>query len=121
MTEQDLRRLSSVAALYADVDAAGAERLRKTLAKARLLPASKIPRRTVTMNSRVSFTDVSGNEHELSLVYPWDEGAGRVSVTSLFGCSMLGAAIGTATSDDERELTVAAIPYQPEAAGDHHL
>ena len=96
MTEQDVRRLSAVAGLYDEVDASGAARLRDLVARAKTMPASKIPRSSVTMNSRVRAADNRGVEREVSLVYPWDKAHGRVSVTSPLGLALLGASIGTA-------------------------
>ena len=113
MTEQDARRLESVAMLFSDVDPDGAARVRRALGRVKLTIASKIPRSTVTMNARVIVRDEREREHELTLVYPWDAGGNRISVLSERGCAMLGASIG--------ELMISAIPYQPEAAGDHHL
>ena len=121
MTEQDIRRLDAVAALYEAVDAEGASRLRRALARAKPTPPAKIPRSTVTMNSRFVCRDASGREHELSLVYPWDARDHRVSVMSERGTRLLGASLGTTLEGDERSSTVVSIPYQPEAAGDHHL
>lgn len=120
MTERDVRRLGAVAALYAEVDADGAARLRDALAHAKVMLASKIPPASVTMNSRVTLRDESG-ERQLSLVYPWDAREGRVSVTSERGRALLGASIGSVFVDGDRRPTIVAIPYQPEAAGDHHL
>ncbi len=121
MTEQDAHRLESVALLYSAVDADGAARLRDAIGRAKLTIASKVPRSTVTMNSRVICRDDVEREHELSLVYPWDAGGSRVSVLSPRGCALLGASVGTTIEDPDRTLVIASIPYQPEAAGDHHL
>jgi DNA-binding transcriptional LysR family regulator/transcription elongation GreA/GreB family factor len=123
MTEQDVRRLHAVAALYADIDAEGASQLRATLARAKVMPASKIPRSSVTINSRITCRDDAGHERELSLVYPWDdEGRHRISVSSVLGRALLGASVGDkVVNEDGRTLKIASIPYQPEAAGDHHL
>lgn len=114
MTEQDVRRLMLVAALYDDVDAKAAEQLRSIVAKAKTTPATKIPRSVVTMSSRVRVRAKDGSEREVSLVYPWDASGDRdrVSVLSAQGLELLGASIGK---------SIVAIPYQPEAAGDHHL
>jgi len=121
MTEQDVRRLQSVATLYADVDPDGATRLREAVARAKVTTAAKIPRTAVTMNSRVLCRDDSGRERELSLVYPWDAGDHRISVLSESGCALLGAAVGSALEHGGARSTISSIPYQPEAAGDHHL
>jgi DNA-binding transcriptional LysR family regulator len=117
MTEQDVRRLTAVVALYSDVDRASAEQLRDIVARAKTMPASEIPRAVITMNSRVRTRDEDGDERELSLVYPWDQGRDRVSVLSALGLALLGASVGMKAAG----ATIRSIPYQPEAAGDHHL
>lgn len=121
MTEQDVRRLSAVAALYDEDDAEASAQLRDRVARAKTMPASKIPRTAITMNSRVRARDDRDDERELSLVYPWDKGRDRVSVMSALGLALLGSSVGERVDDGQRTLTIKAIPYQPEAAGDHHL
>ena len=121
MTEQDIRRLGAVASLYDEPDPSGAARLRHALARAKPTPAGKIPRSTVTMNSRVVCRDASGREHEVFVVYPWDARDQRISVLSEQGIALLGASVGTRLGDAGHAFTLASIPYQPEAAGDHHL
>lgn len=121
MTEQDVRRLSAVAVLYDGEDAPASAQLRDRIARAKTMAASKIPRTTVTMNSCVRASDDRDDERELSLVYPWDKGRDRVSVMSPLGLALLGSSVGARVEDGQRMLTIKAIPYQPEAAGDHHL
>lgn len=121
MTEQDVRRLGAVAALYAETDPAGSRRLRDVLARARVMLAVDIPRDSVTMHSRVRMRDTDGAEHEVSLVYPWDARRDKVSVLSGLGVALLGTTVGARVSDDARSFRITAIPYQAEAAGDHHL
>lgn len=121
MTDQDVRRLSAVADVYADIDAEGARELRQLVAGAKVSLASKIPRSAVTMNSRLRLEDADGRERELSVVYPWDASADRISVISPFGRALLGVDIGATVRDGTRSLRLTAIPYQPEASGDHHL
>lgn len=121
ITEQDVGRLRAVAALYDEVDANGAAGLRDRLAQSKVVLASKMPRSSVTMNSRVRCREAAGDERELSLVYPWDEGRHRASVLSALGRSLLGASVGSVVTEGARTLTITSIPYQPEASGDHHL
>jgi DNA-binding transcriptional LysR family regulator/transcription elongation GreA/GreB family factor len=121
MTDQDVRRLTAVAALYDEVDASASALLREIITSAKTTSASKMPRTAITMNSRVRATDERGNESELSLVYPWEKARDRVSVMSPLGMALLGGSVGARVTDGDRKLTVKAIPYQPEAAGDHHL
>ncbi|MDF2695538.1 MAG: Regulator of nucleoside diphosphate kinase, partial [Labilithrix sp.] len=59
-----------------------------------------------------------GREREASLVYPWDAGDERISILSPLGDAMLGAPVGGKLPSG---LSLEAIRYQPEAAGDHHL
>lgn len=109
MTEQDVRRLTAVADLYEAISPDAVTQLRAAVARASRAPASKIPRNAVTMNSRIRLRD----GREVSLVYPWDETKrDRTSVLGPLGLELLGARIGK---------RIEAIPYQPEAAGDHHL
>lgn len=121
MTEQDVRRLGAVAALYEEVDPEGAARVSRAVASAKVTLAAKVPRTTVTMSSRVVLRDGHGREREVSLAYPWDARGERVSVASELGAALLGASVGKRIADGGARLTVASIPYQPEAAGDHHL
>ncbi|MBX3227918.1 MAG: LysR family transcriptional regulator [Labilithrix sp.] len=117
MTAQDVRRLSAVAAVYAETDPAGSARLRERLERLTVLAADAIPRSAVTMSSRVTLRE-GAREREVSLVYPWDAAAAdRVSVLSDLGAVLLGAKVGSTVSSQR----ITAIPYQPEAAGDHHL
>lgn len=81
----------------------------------------------VTMNSRVEIVDVHTHHRQvLTLCYPGDAepAAGLISVLSPVGSSLLGLRAG----DTARWLTphgegcaaqIAAIQYQPEAAGDY--
>ena len=67
--------------------------------------------------------EISGKEHHLTLVYPPDAAAGRVSVFAPIGAALLGLSVGQSidwTGPDDRPLRirVATISYQPEAAGD---
>jgi transcription elongation GreA/GreB family factor len=121
MTEQDVRRLSAVAALFDEEDPPASAQLRSRIARAKTMPASKIPRDAITMNSRMSARDDRGGERELSLVYPWDKARDRISVTSALGLALLGSSVGARIEDGERKLTIKTISYQPEAAGDNHL
>jgi transcription elongation GreA/GreB family factor len=121
MTEQDVRRLTAVAALYADSEPDAASELQQALARTKVTVAAKIPRACLTMNSRVRLEDAHGRGEEVSLAYPWAASSDHVSVLSPFGRALLGAHIGDELRDGTRRKTIVAIPYQPEAAGDHHL
>ena len=73
------------------------------------------------MNSRVRCEDDRGLERELSLVYPWDAASDRCSLLGPLGIALLGRPVGTVVEVEGRRLTLTGVPYQPEAAGDHHL
>ena len=118
MTEQDMRRLSDVAAIYGEVDPPAVQRLLQTLARTQLVTAKAMPPSIVTMNSRCIYRDKSGREREASLVYPWDAGDDRVSVLSPLGEAILGATVGGSLPTGG---SLDAIRFQPEAAGNHHL
>jgi hypothetical protein len=120
MTEPDVRRLSAVTAVYANVEESGTKRLEEMLGRVKRLTASEIPRSAVTMNSRVTVHE-AGRDRDVSLVYPWDAGGDRISVLSRVGGALLGASVGSAIKTDGQPVRIVAIPYQPEAAGDHHL
>jgi DNA-binding transcriptional LysR family regulator/transcription elongation GreA/GreB family factor len=121
MTEQDVRRLTAVAALYADIEAEGSRRLVDVLARARVVPPTDIPRESITMFSRVQMSDPEGIEHEVSLAYPWDAEGDQISVLGDFGLALLGATVGSRVSDGARTSTITAVPYQAQAAGEHDL
>lgn len=121
ITEQDVQRLTAVVVLYSEVEPDDAAELLRLLGRAKTMPASKVPRTSVTMNSRLLLRDDDAQEREVSLVYPWDAGRERISVLSELGRALLGAEVGARVSDGKRKLRIDSIPYQPEAAGDHHL
>lgn len=106
----------------------GAEALHDTLDAARIVPAAEIEPDVVTMNSEVTIEDASsGARQSVRLVYPEqaDAGKGHVSVLSPLGNAVLGARAGDrvrfATPVGERWVRIAAIRFQPEAAGQHDL
>ena len=121
ITEQDVRRLRAVADLYLETEPEGARRLHDVLAGACAMPPGEIPRDSVTMHSRVHMRDGDGVQHEVSLVYPWDGGDGNVSILSPLGADLLGATVGARVCAGSRTLTITAIPYQAEAAGEHDV
>ncbi len=107
--------------LYAALDPEATTELRDKVARARVVTVAHIPKTTITMNARIVVREKSGTERELALVYPWDAARNRVSVLSTLGTALLGASVGATVSDEGRNLQIASIAYQPEAAGDHHL
>lgn len=101
--------------------------LQDELARARLLPPERIPPQVVTMRSVVRFyLSTAGRELELRLVYPRElqDPAREVSVLSPVGAALLGLSEGDTIDwllPDGREarITVNAVLFQPEAAGQY--
>ncbi|KPZ22621.1 hypothetical protein ALO38_200131 [Pseudomonas coronafaciens pv. zizaniae] len=78
------------------------------------------------MNSRVHCREESsGKDYHLTLVYPQDAGVeGTVSVLAPMGSALLGLQVaqhidGPAPGGKTLKLTLLAVEYQPEAAGEY--
>ena len=85
-----------------------------------------VPAGVVTMNSRVHCREESsGKDYHLTLVYPQDAGGeGCVSVLAPVGTALLGLSVGqhidwTGPNGKVLKLTLLAVEYQPEAAGEY--
>ena len=96
-----------------------AERLLGEIARARVVPAAKMPGNVVGMGSTVTYRDeTTGQEKSVTLVYPEqaDIAQLRVSVTTPIGVALLGLAEGARfdwdTRDGERRMLsiIAAVP-----------
>ena len=104
------------------------DKLDEKLANATLVePAMMLPD-VVTMNSRVLLSSPAWEEpREYRLVYPRQGAseAGEVSVLSALGTELLGAHAGArfalGSGPSFRFVDLAALTYQPEAAGDWEL
>lgn len=102
------------------------EQLERELLRAHVVKREEIPADTVTMNSRVAFEDEGTRERrEVTLVYPGraDIDTGRISVLTPVGTALLGLRVGQSIDWElpgggRRRYRVAAVPYQPEAAGE---
>ncbi|MNY28716.1 Regulator of nucleoside diphosphate kinase [compost metagenome] len=86
----------------------------------------EVPPGGVTMNSRVHCREEgSGKDYHLTLVYPQDAGGeGKVSILAPIGCALLGLSVGEqidwpAPGGKKLKLTLIAVEYQPEAAGEY--
>lgn len=106
---------------------AGAALLQAELDRAEVREPQDMPAHVVTMNARATCHDAQGLAHELTLIYPRDaDGSrGQVSVLAPVGSALLGLAVGDridwpGPKGQLLTLTVGAISYQPEAAGDWH-
>ena len=122
----DLVRLERLLEMPAYRDLEVAQRLGDELVRANVVAPADLPADVVSMNTQATCVEeISGKEHRLTLVYPpdADAAAGRVSVFAPIGAALLGLSVGQSidwTGPDGRPLRirVAAISYQPEAAGD---
>jgi regulator of nucleoside diphosphate kinase len=102
------------------------EHLERELLRAHVVPREKMPADVVTMGSRVVFEDTATRERrEVTLVYPGsaDIDAGKISVLVPIGTALLGLRVGQSIDwegpgGSKRRYRIAAVPYQPEAAGE---
>ena len=124
LSRLDLDRIESLLEREAP---AGNERLRAELDRAEVREPNDMPDDVITMNSTARFVDVaSGDEHEMTLVYPRDAGTpGTVSILAPVGSALLGLRVGqqidwTGPGGRPLRLRVLAISYQPEASRDFH-
>lgn len=126
ITDQDYHRLE---ALVSQLDTEAALTLEDELSRAHITPQREIPSDVVTMNSRVRFVDdVSGQEQEMTLVYPKDANLeeGRISILAPVGVALLGLSVGQSIewrlpNGTSRRLRVKEVVFQPEAEGNFEL
>ncbi len=123
----DLERIEALLERLPAAEVATLAALRGELDRADVVELADMPAHTVTMNSVVTFEDVSNGEKlTLTLVYPVAAGApGTVSILAPVGSALLGLAKGQQidwpTPDGrQRRLKVLEITYQPEAARHLH-
>ena len=93
----DVARLEMIADERGAHPVAAAAQLRAELARARVVPARKLPSDVVAMNASISCVDErTGTARRLTLVYPHeaDIARGRVSVLSPVGMALLGLRVG---------------------------
>ncbi|MBP7567169.1 MAG: GreA/GreB family elongation factor [Burkholderiaceae bacterium] len=101
--------------------------LADALEQADLVDPREAPSDLVTMRSRVEIVDLdSGARQQLTLCYPAEAAPadGRISVLSPVGTGLLGLRAGAETSwttpqGIRHRVRVEAVPFQPEASGDH--
>ena len=104
------------------------EALQAELARADVVEPAQMPGDVITMNSTARFRDeTSGDEREITLVYPLDaDGSpGKVSILAPVGSALLGLRVGQAIEwpvpgGRTIRLQVLEVRYQPEAAGEYH-
>lgn len=104
------------------------QKLADELQRCTAVQSSEVPASVVTMNSRVSLVDLdTGEEMEYTLAFPDEANIedGRISILSPVGTAILGYAVGDNVEWDvpggKRRIRIAAVPYQPEAAGHQQL
>jgi regulator of nucleoside diphosphate kinase len=102
--------------------------LEKELYRAVLVEPHDVPRDVITMNSKISVTDIeSGEKMTYTLVFP--SGANitenKLSILAPMGMALLGYGKGDiiewAVPSGVKKFKVEEVIYQPEAAGDFHL
>lgn len=125
ITRLDLQRLEHLLDSL-DEFGPGAAALQAELDRAEVVGHDEVPAGVVTMNSRVHCREESsGKDYHLTLVYPQDAGGeGCVSVLAPVGTALLGLSVGqhidwTGPNDKVLKLTLLAVEYQPEAAGEY--
>jgi regulator of nucleoside diphosphate kinase len=125
LTQGDMDRLLALVDAY---PGQRFERLEAELLRANVVPRERIPPDVVTMNSRIVFeNEVTGERREVTLVYPGgaDIDAGKISVLVPVGTALLGLRVGQSIDWElpggkKHRYRIAAVPYQPEAAGEPH-
>jgi regulator of nucleoside diphosphate kinase len=123
LTQDDMDRLLALVDAY---PGKRFDKLEAELLRAHVVPRDKIPTDVVTMNSRVVFENEATRERrEVTLVYPGsaDIDAGKISVLVPIGTALLGMRVGQSIDWEgpggaKQRYRVAAVPYQPEAAGE---
>lgn len=129
LSSLDFSRLMPLLAAGAPrVTQAVVDQLDQKLASATVVPPDTMRPDVVTMNSKVLLSSpVWEGPREYRLVYPPDRSSepGELSVLSALGTELLGAHTGARISvgsgPNVRVVELAAVTYQPEAAGDWDL
>jgi regulator of nucleoside diphosphate kinase len=123
-----LLRQRSLGALSSPEAALRSGSLEAELKHATILDARTMPGNVVTMNSSLVCEDeCTGEWSRVKLVYPRPvHSHDHISVLHPLGTALLGMMVGqvveaTATGEAATRLRIAALPYQPERAGDYHL
>ncbi|GAA5076535.1 nucleoside diphosphate kinase regulator [Lysobacter panacisoli] len=102
--------------------------LEAELERAEIVEPAQMPPDVITMNSTARFLDeTSGEEHEITLVFPRDADGShdKVSIFAPVGSALLGLRVGASIEwpgpgGRVIRLRVLSVRYQPEAAGELH-
>jgi regulator of nucleoside diphosphate kinase len=127
LSRLDVDRLEALLEQPAQSGAAFDE-LRDELARAEVREPRDMPADAITMNSTARFRDeASGEERELTLVYPRDADGSpdKISILAPVGSALLGLRAGQSIEwpvpgGRSTRLVVLGVRYQPEAAGEYH-
>jgi regulator of nucleoside diphosphate kinase len=123
-----LRKLLEGTKKWSQRDREYLEKLEEELDRAIVVSSKDVPGDVVTMNAQVRVRDLdSGEERIFRLVFPADADyeQGKVSILAPIGTALIGYRAGDTVEwkvpAGIRRLKIAAVLYQPEAAGDYHL
>lgn len=127
ITERDQERLERMVTSAGNTP--NIMRLREELDRAIVVSSEEIPPNVVTMNSRVLFKELeTGEESEITLVYPSDADVDRqrISILAPVGAALLGLSVGDdiqwpLPSGKTRTFKIISVLFQPEAAGQYDL
>lgn len=131
ITPQDLKRLKkelSMAGVSYSHGRDDLQLLAKELDRAKIIEASEIPEKIVTMNTRLIFRDLDDDSTmEVTIVFPIDANInkGKISVFSPIGTALLGYSEGDTIEwkvpDGITRIRIEKVLYQPEASGEFNL
>ncbi|MBO1520421.1 nucleoside diphosphate kinase regulator [Oceanisphaera pacifica] len=121
----DLVRLEALLEKQPESDAV--TRLENELDRAKVVAPTEVPDNIVTMNSTITFAIATGKEtFTKTLCYPrdMDNGNTKISVLAPIGAALLGLSVGQtidwpAPNGKVMQVSIAALDYQPERAGDY--
>ena len=124
----DLERIERILDRLPAAQARARDALLDELGRAEMVEPWEVPADVVTMNSRVRFRFAgSDDEFTLTLSYPKDirDDNEQLSVLTPVGTALLGLRIGDSMAWQRHDgrafvVTVLAIEYQPERAGELH-
>ena len=121
----DLARLEALLEKQPESDAV--TRLENELDRAKVVAPADVPDNIVTMNSTITFAMASGKEtFTKTLCYPrdMDSSNNKISVLAPIGAALLGLSVGQtiewpAPNGKTLQVSISAVDYQPERAGDY--
>jgi len=131
ITSQDLKCLKkelSMAGVSYSHGRDDLQLLAKELDRAKIIEASEIPDKIVTMNTRLIFRDLDDDSTmEVTIVFPIDANInkGKISVFSPIGTALLGYSEGDIIEwkvpAGITRIRIEKVLYQPEASGEFNL